>query len=170
MQIELKEEPSERKRHQSTPDDLLPLAEKYKGEVIKPKDIDPKDVERLLEEYATRPEVDLYTVADTLNISNAQLYRLLKNEKFAELHEQAKIRRYERLMIEGYKLVHRPIQQFDDGEELSKEFVVACRNAANYCLHMSQAFSPEVNNKRNGDKGNVNIQINIPQLHHLGGS
>lgn len=168
MRLEVSKPDTKRKHHMPTPTELKPIEAKYEScEVVDPKEIDPKDIELLLDAYAKRPDVDLYTIAETLHISQYQLTKLLKDEKFAELHENAKIRRYERLMVEGYKLVNMPVEKFLKGEELSKEFVAACRNAANYSLHMSQTFSPEVSSKRNNEKGNVNIQINIPQLHHL---
>lgn len=170
MQIELNKG-TERKRHVPTPADLEELADKYAtedGSLINPKDIDPKDVAKLIEEYGSRTDVDLYTLSDVLNISRPQLRRLLKNEQFCELYEEARNRRAEAVATKGLEIAGIPFNRMMQGEVVSKEFVVAARNYSNYMLAYAQTFSTELGGKKNKDRSQVNIQINIPRLPQIG--
>lgn len=170
MQIELNKG-TERKRHVPTPADLEEMADKYAtedGSLINPKDIDPKDVAKLIEEYGSRTDVDLYTLSDVLNISRPQLRRLLKNEQFCELYEEARNRRAEAVATKGLEIAGIPFNRMMQGEVVSKEFVVAARNYSNYMLAYAQTFSTELGGKKNKDRSQVNIQINIPRLPQIG--
>lgn len=170
MQIELNKG-TERKRHVPTPADLEEMADKYAtedGSLINPKDIDPKDVAKLIEEYGSRTDVDLYTLSDVLNISRPQLRRLLKNEQFCELYEEARNRRAEAVATKGLEIAGIPFNRMMQGEVVSKEFVVAARNYSNYMLAYAQTFSTELGGKKNKDRSQVNIQINIPRLPQVG--
>lgn len=172
MQIELKSAKPIRKRHQPTPLDLEEFGEKYAtedGSLTDPKKITVEDVEYLLECYGTRADTDLYTIADTLNISRKQLYRLLRTEQFAELYEMARARRAELVANKGIEIAGTPFNKMMAGEEVSKEFVVSARNYSNYLLNYAQMFSSGVNNKKSKESQGINIQINIPSLHHIGG-
>lgn len=170
MQVELNKD-NRRKRHLPTPVELEPMADKYAtedGSLINPNDVDPKDVETLIEEYGKRTDVDLYTLCDVLNISRRQLRNLLTNEQFCELYESARNRRAESVATKGLEVAGIPFNKMLHGEEVSKEFVVAARNYSNYMLAYAQTFSTELGGKKNKDKNQVNIQINIPKLPQVG--
>lgn len=170
MQFKLNDS-TERKRHLPTPMELEPMADKYAtedGSLMNPKDIAPEDIEKLIEAYGSRTDVDLYTLSDVLNISRGQLRRLLTNEKFCELYEEARNRRAESVATKGLEVAGVPFNKMMNGETVSKEFVVAARNYSNYMLAYAQTFSTELGGKKNKDKSQVNIQINIPRLPQVG--
>lgn len=170
MQIELNKG-TERKRHVPTPIDLEEIADKYAtedGSLISVRDIDENDVMKLIEQYGSRTDVDLYTLSDVLNISRPQLRRLLKDEKFCELYEEARNRRAEAVATKGLEVAGIPFKKMLDGEPVTKEFVVAARNYSNYMLAYAQTFSTELGGKKNKENNQVNIQINIPRLPQVG--
>lgn len=151
---------TERKHHKPTPEDLLPMEDKYTDKSLP---IDAKDVEILLERYSQDETVDLYTLCDTLNISRGTLYKLLKDERFQELYEHARTQRGAIIAAKGYQMAIEPFKLIKEGQDVSKEFVNAAKVASNYAFLYAKSFDKSLDNKTNKQesKGNTNIQINI---------
>ena len=116
----------------------------------------------MFEKYGSRPDVDLYTIAQTLHISDVTLGKLCKSEEYKEAYQSAKAKRGELLALEGYHVASEPYQKCLQGEEIDSVFVKACQLKANYNLAMAKVMNPEYAGTGNNNSSNngVNLIIN----------
>ena len=124
--------------------------------------LDHNDVIAMFEKYGSRPDVDLYTIAQALHISDVTLGKLCKSEEYKEAYQSAKAKRGELLALEGYHVASEPYQKCLQGEEIDSVFVKACQLKANYNLAMAKVMNPEYAGTGNNNSSNngVNLIIN----------
>lgn len=137
------------------------LSEKYEGtEDQRPlAKIDEVDFTKILERYANDPKMDLFTVAETFHISARQLNTLLKNEKYHDLYQAYKKRKGALIMQEGYAAACRPLDNIDNGLDVSLMELKACDLKSKYCLQFAQALDPDL--KPSYEKGEGSGAINV---------
>ena len=164
MQIEIAEPISERKHHHETPTDLVPMQEEYLDKNVP---IDPADVKELIERYATDYRVDLYTLADVLNLTRSQLSYLLKKPEFQSAYQEARKRRGDILALKGLEVALTPYEKLVNGEHVDKVMVNAAKVASNYMLLYARSFNSDLSPAKNNGDTAVNIQINVPNLPKL---
>lgn len=158
-----------RKYHVATPQDAQHIAEKYAliksehGRVTR-KDIEPDDLDFMLDKYARDLSYDLYTLCDVFCISRTSLYNLLKSEGYDELFTSACSRRSHSLLQYGFDVLN-DTRKAAKANDSSRDEINATRHLANYCLCVAEKIDPDL--KRTGGEGNVNIQINVPNFGYL---
>lgn len=123
--------------------------------------LDPVDVETMFEKYGTRIDVDLYTIAETLHVSDTTLAKLCKSDRYKEIYQSAKLKRGEMLAVEGYHVASEPYNRCIAGEDINPVFVNACKLKANYNLAMAKAMNPEYGGgSSNGNGSGISLTIN----------
>lgn len=133
---------------QDKDNEIAELKEKYdlmphEGNPLK---IPEEDVNKALEIYATREDVDLTNIADMLHISEHGLRRLLTSDKFKDYYQDVRLARGSRFARTGLKIACTPFNKLMNGEDIHPQLVKASTTASNYMLHMAKAFNPEYGN------------------------
>lgn len=159
----------ERKYHVATPHDAKSISAKYaaikqeRGRVTK-KDIDPIDLDYMLDKYARELSYDLYTLCDVFCISRTTLYTMLKSDKYSELYASACARRSYSLFQYGFDVLD-DTRRSAKNNDSSRDEINASRHLANYCLSLAEKLNPDMN--QHSSDGNINIQINVPKFDYL---
>ena len=157
------------KYHVSKSDEIAEIKAKYaaiKADTSRKytiKDINPEDVDILLEKYATDLSYDVYTLQDALCINRSQLYRLLHSEACSEAYESARNQRANRSFKRGFDVLDE-VHQLAKAGESNRDMVNSAKNIANYCLSYGQMISDEYNPNVKGNQGAANIVINLPMF------
>lgn len=119
------------------------------------------EISEMITQYGEKLDLDLYTIADTFNISATGLRTILKNPKFKEQYEAAKLKRGERFVMSGYKTVQFPMQKAMNGEEIDMAMVQAAKNLANYSLHMGMCLNNQFNPNNGGDGNMQSLNVTV---------
>ena len=146
----------------STDKELQELNEKYKDECFPVENADPEDLKRLFERYASEEKMDLYTIAETLGISDRALYYALKTDKIQEMYHAAKLKRGERIVQMGLETASIPFDKIQQGQEVSMVEVAAAKLKSNYSLMYGQALNSQFNpvKDKSSQSGGVNVVVN----------
>lgn len=146
----------------STDKELQELNEKYKDEYFPIENANPEDLKRLFERYATEIKMDLYTIAETLGISDRALYYALKTDKIQEMYHAAKLRRGELVVQMGLETASMPFDKIQQGADVSMVEVAAAKLKSNYALTYGQALNSQFNpvKDKSAEGGGVNVVVN----------
>lgn len=153
-----------KKWHVETPENLRPLQEKYA--LLDPHDkirnIDPKDVLRVINQYAQDLTLDTYSIAEIFNLSGSALSLMLKRDEFRDAWALAKKIRAEKALQAGLETASTPYDLLMQGKQIPGLLVKAATLKANYSLAYAKTLDPELNQRAGGISagGDINIQFN----------
>lgn len=142
--------------------DIKPLIEKNADEYFVANKVNKEDMKRVLNKYATDPNMDLYTIAQAFNISDRELYFVLKMEEYREMYHIAKLRRGEMMVQLGFQVASTPYDKIQNGEEVSMVEVAAAKLKSNYVLTYGQALNTQFNPQKDKSSsgGGINVVVN----------
>lgn len=120
-----------------------------------------EDMQLLLNRYATDTRMDLYTIAEAMQIDDSSLYRLLHSEKYKDVYDACRAKRGQKIAREGYEAACRPYDLAIQGEEIPMSLVAAAKLKSNYSFMYAQSLDPELrpSKEAGGGSGNPTVVV-----------
>lgn len=126
-------------------------------------DVNPADVEILLDRYASDLQYDVYTLRTILHIGRTQLYKILHSERVLPLYESARNQRASLALQQGVNVLQENIDLAKVGES-NRDLTNATKNLATYMLSYAQMLSKEFSMSNKENQGSVAINITLPEF------
>ena len=123
--------------------------------------VDPEDISKILDIYATDLRVDSYTIAEVFNCSASSFDNLMSSEEYNKAWETAKKRRGSLYIMSGYEIATLPFKRAVAGEKISSAFVNSAKVASNYSLMIGQALNQDYVIKRGGESSGGDIHVTV---------
>lgn len=139
------------------------LAKTKKSGKLRITDIDPDDVDALLDRYATDLHYDVYELSKVLGFSRTQMYNLLHSDRVLPVYESARNQRASLALKRGVDVLEDNITLAREGES-NRDLTNATKNLANYMLTYAQMISKEYNLNARDNQGAVSINITLPEF------
>lgn len=118
-----------------------------------------EDMHTLLQRYATDTRMDLYTLAEAMQIDDSSLYKLLHSEKYKDFYDACRAKRGQKIAREGYDAACKPYDMAIQGEEIPMSLVAAAKLKSNYSFMYAQSLDPELRPGKETNSGSGNPTV-----------
>ncbi len=139
--------------------EIKAIAEKPKVSASQVPALRDEDMRTLLQRYAVDTRMDLYTIAETMQVDDTSLYRLLHSEKYKEMYDACRAKRGQKIAREGYEAACRPYDMAIEGEEIPMALVAAAKLKSNYSFMYAQSLDPELRPSKETGAGSGNPTV-----------